>query len=45
MSKFKVYADEVGGYLFRLRAINGQIIAIGQSYKSKDGCLKGIKSV
>lgn len=45
MSKFEVYADEVGGYHFRLRARNGQIIALSQSYKSKEGCLKGIKSV
>lgn len=45
MSKFEVYVDEVGGYHFRLRARNGQIIALSQSYKSKEGCLKGIQSV
>jgi uncharacterized protein len=45
MSKFEVYADEVGIYHFRLRSRNGQIIAVSQSYKSKEGCLKGIKSV
>ncbi|HWQ49583.1 MAG TPA: DUF1508 domain-containing protein [Methanosarcina sp.] len=45
MSKFEVYADEAGGYHFRLRARNGQIIAVSQSYKSKEGCLKGIQSV
>jgi uncharacterized protein YegP (UPF0339 family) len=45
MPKFEVYSDEVGGYHFRLRARNGQIIAVSQSYKSKEGCLKGIKSV
>ena len=45
MPKFEVYLDEIGGYHFRLRARNGQIIAISQSYKSKEGCLKGIKSV
>jgi uncharacterized protein YegP (UPF0339 family) len=32
-------------YHFRLRARNGQIIAVSQCYKSKEGCLKGIKSV
>ena len=45
MPKFEVYIDEIGGYHFRLRARNGQIIAVSQSYKSKEGCLKGIKSV
>ena len=45
MPKFEVYSDEDGGYHFRLRARNGQIIAVSQSYKSKEGCLKGIKSV
>lgn len=45
MPKFEVYSDEVGGYHFRLGARNGQIIAVSQSYKSKEGCLKGIKSV
>jgi uncharacterized protein len=45
MSKFEVYLDEIGNYRFRLRARNGQIIAVSQGYKSKEGCLKGIKSV
>ncbi len=45
MSKFEVYLDEMDNYRFRLRARNGQIIAVSQSYKSKEGCLKGIKSV
>ena len=45
MPKFEVYVDEIGGYYFRLRARNGQIIAVSQCYKSKEGCLKGIKSV
>ncbi len=45
MSKFEVYLDEAGGYRFRLRARNGQIIAVSQGYKSKEGCLKGIRSV
>jgi uncharacterized protein len=45
MPKFEVYLDEMGGYHFRLRARNGQIIAVSQGYKSKEGCLKGIRSV
>jgi len=45
MAKFEVYLDEFGEYRFRLRARNGQIIAISQGYKSKEGCIKGIQSV
>ncbi|WP_082088989.1 YegP family protein [Methanosarcina siciliae] len=45
MSKFEVYLDEDGKYRFRLRARNGQIIAVSQGYKSEEGCIKGIQSV
>ncbi|AKB78520.1 hypothetical protein MSHOH_2037 [Methanosarcina horonobensis HB-1 = JCM 15518] len=45
MAKFEVYRDEFGEYRFRLRARNGQIIAVSQGYKSKEGCIKGIRSV
>lgn len=43
--KFEVFADNTGKYSFRLRARNGEIIATGQVYASKAGCLKGIESV
>lgn len=43
--KFEVYNDKGGGYRFRLKASNGQIIAQGQAYKSRESCLKGIESV
>ncbi|EJG08193.1 MAG: YegP family protein [Methanofollis liminatans] len=43
--KFEVYNDKVGGYRFRLKASNGQIIAVSQAYKSRESCLKGIESV
>ena len=43
--KFEVYQDKSGEYRFRLKASNGQIIATGQSYKTKKSCLKGIESV
>ena len=43
--KFEVYQDKSGDYRFRLKASNGQIIATGQSYKSKKSCLNGIESV
>ncbi|WP_370573770.1 YegP family protein [Methanomethylovorans sp.] len=45
MSKFEVFTDNTGKYSFRLRARNGEIIATGQVYASKAGCLKGIESV
>ncbi|HUU74929.1 MAG TPA: YegP family protein [Methanoregulaceae archaeon] len=44
-AKFEVYPDKEGKYRFRLKAPNGEIIAIGQGYKSKESCLKGIESV
>lgn len=43
--KFEVYQDKSGEYRFRLKASNGQIIATGQSYKTKKSCLNGIESV
>jgi len=43
--KFEVYADKSGKYRFRLKASNGQVIASGQGYASKESCLKGIESV
>jgi uncharacterized protein YegP (UPF0339 family) len=45
VAKFEVYLDEFGEYRFRLRARNGQIIAISKGYKSKEGCIKGIRAV
>jgi len=43
--KFEVYKDKKGEYRFRLKAGNGEIIATGEAYSSKDACLKGIDSV
>jgi len=43
--KFEVYHDKAGEYRFRLKASNGQIIAVSQAYKSRESCLKGIESV
>ncbi len=44
-AKFEVYQDKTGGYRFRLKASNGEIIAVGESYKSKRSCEQGIESV
>ena len=43
--KFEVYTDKAGEFRFRLKATNGQIIAVGEGYKAKLGCLNGIASV
>ena len=43
--KFEVYTDKAGEYRFRLKARNGEIIATGEGYKLKGGCLNGIDSI
>ena len=43
--KFEVYLDKAGEFRYRLKATNGQIIAVGESYKSKPSVLNGIESV
>ena len=43
--KFEIYLDKVGGYRFRLKATNGQIITSSEGYKQKSGCKNGIESV
>lgn len=44
--KFEIYLDKAGLYRYRLIASNGESIAMSEDgYKSKSGCLGGIKSV
>ena len=43
--KFEVYTDKAGEFRFRLKARNGQIIAVGEGYKKKASCLNGIDSI
>lgn len=44
--KFEIYFDKAGLYRYRLIASNGESIAMSEEgYKSKSGCLNGIKSV
>ncbi|GAA1348576.1 hypothetical protein GCM10009636_03910 [Arthrobacter koreensis] len=38
--KFEVYQDKAGGFRFRLKAGNGEVIASSESYKSKASALK-----
>ena len=40
-----MYEDKSGQFRFRLKARNGQIIAVSEGYAAKAGCLNGIDSV
>lgn len=43
--KFEIYADKAGEFRFRLKATNGQIIAVSEGYKAMASCKNGIESV
>jgi uncharacterized protein YegP (UPF0339 family) len=44
--KFELYTDAGGKYRFRLKAGNGEIIAVSsEGYESKSGAENGIESV
>ena len=43
--KFEMYEDKAGEFRFRLKARNGEIIAVSEGYTAKAGCLNGIESV
>lgn len=43
--KFELYQDKMGEFRFRLKAKNGEIIAVSEGYKSKPACLNAIDSV
>lgn len=43
--KYEVYTDKAGEFRFRLKARNGEIIAVSEGYKAKASCLGGIESV
>ena len=43
--KFEVYTDKAGEFRFRLKATNGQVIAVSEGYKAEKSCLNGIESV
>ena len=42
---FEVYKDKAGEFRFRLKARNGEIIAVSEGHKAKASCLNGIESV
>ncbi len=43
--KFEVYTDKAGEFRFRLKATNGQVIAVSEGYKAHASCMNGIESV
>lgn len=44
-AKFELYKDKAGEYRWKLIAPNGQTIAVGEGYKTKDSAKNGIESV
>ena len=45
LGKYEIYRDRAGKFRWRLKASNGQEIASGQGYESKEDCMEGVKSV
>jgi len=46
MQKFEVYQDKAGEYRWRLRAANGELLAITEEgFSSKQACKVSIESV
>ncbi|NLM01012.1 MAG: DUF1508 domain-containing protein [Treponema sp.] len=43
--KFEIYNDKAGKFRFRLKATNGQIIAVGEAYEALRNCKNGVESI
>ena len=43
--KFELYTDKAGEFRFRLKATNGEIIAVSEGYKAMASCKNGVASV
>ena len=43
--KFEVYQDKAGKFRFRLKAGNGEIVAVGEAYETKKGAEAGCEAV
>ena len=43
--KFEIYADKAGEFRFRLKATNGQVIAVSEGYTTMASCVNGVESV
>ena len=42
--KFEIYQDKGGKFRFRLKAGNGEIVAVGEAYESKASAKNGVES-
>lgn len=45
MVKFEIYKDQNGGWSWRLRAANGEIVCWGESYTLKQGAANAVNWV
>ena len=45
IGKYELYEDSIGQWRFRLKAANGEVIAVSEGYTTKEGAKNGIKSV
>jgi uncharacterized protein YegP (UPF0339 family) len=43
--KYELSADRSGGYIFKLKAHNGEVLMTSESYQTKAAALKGIEIV
>jgi hypothetical protein len=43
--RFELFKDKSEKFRFRLKAPSGEIIATGEAYNSKEGCVNGIESI
>jgi uncharacterized protein YegP (UPF0339 family) len=43
--KYEIYLDKCNEYRFRLKNASGDIIVVGEGYKSKANCKNGIASI
>ncbi|MDR0782256.1 MAG: DUF1508 domain-containing protein [Propionibacteriaceae bacterium] len=42
---FEIYQDKAKKWRFRLKAANGQIVAVGEDYETKASAIKGCDAV
>jgi len=43
--RFETYEDKVGKHRFQLKAVNGQVIGVGEAYETEVSLAAGIESV
>lgn len=44
-AKFEVYKDKSGKFRFRLKAGNGEVVAVGEAYATHQGAKDGAEAV